>query len=66
MPYLSQSDRDAYANERKCPECKQTISNAYCSRCDEFYDVGHKSNCSWLKDQDKHDSTTCGGDRGYR
>lgn len=65
MPYLSQADRDASAHERKCNKCKQTLRKEYCSRCDEFYEVGHKDGCKndW---GEKHDASTCGGDRGYR
>lgn len=67
MPFLSQADRDASAHERKCNKCNQTINNSYCSRCDEFYEVGHKKGCPFEPDaEDRHDSTTCGGDRGYR
>ena len=65
MPYLSQADRDAYANRRKCGKCMAEIRKEYCSRCDEFYTVGHTDKCP-IGNDEPHDSTTCGGDRGYR
>jgi hypothetical protein len=66
MPFLSGEDRDKIAqqSERECSICKQMIHKAYCSRCDEFYEVGHKADCD-MKDA-PHNAATCGGDRGYR
>lgn len=48
MPYLSDEDREKHAerSRRECPECHCTVENAYCSKCDEFYPVGHKADCS--------------------
>ena len=47
MPYLSKKDRQEYAerSRRICPECKHQIQDEYCSRCDEFYPVGHSAIC---------------------
>lgn len=57
MPYLSEEDRQEFAerSRRICPECKCEIENAYCSRCDEFYPVGHKADC----EQGKHMRHEC-------
>lgn len=66
MPYLSQADRNVHAHRRECSQCKSTITNEYCSRCDEFFESGHGKNCKIGVQLTPHDKTTCGGDRGYR
>lgn len=52
MPYLSDEDRERYRqqSEKVCSDCERLISKAYCSRCDEFYEVGHLEGCR-LKDE---------------
>lgn len=30
----------------KCHECGQPLGKAFCDRCDEFYNTGHKPDCS--------------------
>jgi hypothetical protein len=65
MPFLSKEDRERYANPRICEECDQQIRNEYCSRCDEFYSIGHTPTCIF-NIEIPHDLTTCGGDSGYR
>lgn len=65
MPFLSGEERESHIGSYECSVCKQRITSGnYCSRCDEFYDTGHKSDCA-LKG-DEHSARTCGGDRGYR
>jgi hypothetical protein len=68
MPFLSQEDRDRHAAPRRCVECKREVYKEYCSRCDEFWEAGHKKGCSC--EQVRHGAgegtTGCGGDRGYR
>lgn len=54
MPKVNAEARDMVATENralaqkpfKCFECKQKMRKGYCSRCDEFYNVGHLSSCS--------------------
>jgi len=64
MPFLSGEDRAQMEYDLECDICKKHISRRYCSRCDEFFWVGHKEDCQVKGDI--HDVTTCGGDRGYR
>lgn len=66
MPFLSGKDREEVKERtrRTCGSCEQEVFSEYCSRCDEFYDVGHKQNCTALGN--RHEPNTCGGDRGFR
>jgi len=66
MPYLSQWDRDRYAEatERLCEDCGEIVHKEYCSRCDEFWEPQHKPGCKQAGEL--HTAKTCGGDRGIR
>jgi hypothetical protein len=74
MPFLSGKDRDAVADRtrRKCNHCKEEVYKAYCSRCDEFYETGHKPTCphanptNIVGEEHGVGPGKCGGDRGYR
>lgn len=52
MPILNDEDLKDMRNSpsRKCYECGENLFQNYCKQCDEYFDEGHKSNCSRLTD----------------
>ena len=52
MPLLNDEELEDMRNRppRKCSECDQLLSQNYCRQCDEYYNEGHKSDCSRLTD----------------
>lgn len=48
-------------NPFRCVYCKQEMSKSYCSRCDEFYNVGHLRTCSRRNERGQEgDHRSCG------
>ncbi len=44
--------------DHKCRDCKETIHEFYCRRCDCYYWLGHMPNCLRVK-QDQGDLRAC-------
>lgn len=59
MPKISGEAMDMVTSENQtlaqkpfeCFACKQEMRKGYCSRCDEFYNVGHLSTCSRINER---------------